>query len=102
MRPGLRPNRRQISSSARSLVDADLLPLALREIDELAGNRQPEGLLEQRAHLAAQGTAWHVGTPESVLDHGIVRPADLQRTLARAHVQARFAVEFAFQNQLAD
>ena len=87
---------------AVALVNAHLLPLAAREVDQLAGHRQPAGLLEQRTDLAAQRTARHIRPAEGILDHGIVASADLQRALAGADVEAGFTEHFAFEDQLPD
>ena len=44
----------------------------------------------------------HIGTAEGILHHGIIGSADLERAFACAHVQAGLAVQFAFEDQLAD
>ena len=61
--------------------------------------RQPARLLDERAKLAAQRAARHVGPPEGVLDHRVVGASDFKRSLAGAYVQAGLTNQIAFQNQ---
>ena len=85
-----------------ALVNANFLALALRQVDQLGGNGQSARLFEQRAELAAQRTAGNIRAPERILDDGIVGAADFERAFARADVQSGFAVQLAFEDQLAD
>ena len=85
-----------------ALVDPHFLALAPRKIDQLRGHRRAGELLEQRADLAAQRTARDVRAAGGVLYDRVVRAADLERSFARADVQSGFAMQLAFEDQLAN
>ena len=87
---------------AIALVDAHLLPAPFRKIDQLGGDREAGSLLEQRAQPPAQRATRNIRAAKRILNHGIVRTADLERSFAGADVQPGFAVKLSFEEQLSN
>ncbi len=85
-----------------TLVDANLLAFALRDVDQLRGDGHASGLLEQRAQAAAKRAAGDVGPAVGVLYDRIIGAADFEGAFARSDVETGLAVHLAFENQLAD
>src|SRR6478672_5446522 len=83
-------------------MNADFLAFPLREVDQLRRNRESAGLFEQRPELSAKGTPGNVRAAPGVFYDWIVRTADFKRAFPRADVQTGFAVQVAFQDELAN
>ena len=84
------------------LVDADFLAFALGQVDEFGGDGGAGGLFEERADASAQGAAGDVGAAVGVFDDGVIGAADFEGAFASSDVETGFAMQLAFEDQLAD
>src|SRR5262245_7135448 len=84
-----------------ALMDADFLPAALREIDQLV-RRETIGLFEQRAEPSAQRAARDIGAPESILHNWVVGAANFERSFAGANMKTGLAREIGLKNKLSE